>query len=502
MYKSLNYRGEAPVVTAFGKSLTLGGPVKLTDRPIFEAETPKRTYWRAAVFDSYTGQKWLNTDHEIITRERNEPLGEPPFYASREITVTIHPLQDRQEVVFTPPHPLRITLPIIADVSKVPRSDDGEGLVTVSLIRSRLTLTRKNSYQVAAAISLATPNELRAAPAVYPAWIIKRYLQLPDTLPPRVVRMAQEITAPYANPYDKASALETRLREYTYNEKIKAPPKGRDGVDYFLFGVKAGYCNYYASALAVMLRAVGIPTRFVVGYTPGQSVPPPDDKSTTTDMYQVQERDAHAWTEVWFPTYGWIQFEPTASEPLLVRPTANPTATPGAITQPFEDNLDELKDLRPERGNLGPSPTPTAPRGPIGWLQAHWVGLVLGIIGVLAIGVWLWMRRRRLTFFRDPELAARLFGLLGTWAKRLHIPWPASDTPLEHAAAFNRLLPEAQPTVGHLTALFVAQRYGRQRPSAEALADTMEDWKRLQPLFWRRWLGQLLSRLRRSLPLQ
>jgi hypothetical protein len=78
---------------------------------------------------------------------------------------------------------------------------------------------------------------------------------------------------------------------------------------------------------------------------------------------------------------------------------------------------------------------------------------------------------------------------LGTWAGRLHIPWPASHTPLEHAAAFNSAVPEAGPTVDHLATLFVAQQYGRQEPSAQMLVDVADNWQTLRPKLWRRWLG-------------
>ncbi|PKO22938.1 MAG: hypothetical protein CVU38_06675 [Chloroflexi bacterium HGW-Chloroflexi-1] len=494
MYRALNYRGETPASAAFGKTMTLSGPVALTDRPIFEAETPIHTYWRAVVFDTYTGEGWLNTDQEVATLERNEPLDEPVFYASREITATFFPLENGQEVVFAPPQPLRVTLPLTVDRSQVPRGEDDAGKMTVSRMRSRLTLARGSSYQVAAAVSVATPEELRTAPAIYPAWIIRRYMRLPEALPERIVSLAQEITAPYDTPYDKASAVEAYLREYTYNQQIAAPPPGWDGVDYFLFDIKEGYCDYYASALAVMLRAVDIPTRLVVGYTPGQTVPPPEDDPAARPKYQVQERNAHAWVEVWFPTFGWIQFEPTASEPLLARPQPRTTDAAAANDNLRSPDTPEEDDLRPERGNLLPRGDTRTP-GFADWVQTHRAGLIVGVLAViLSVAGGLWLRRQRLALLADPNLLGRLFGMMETWATRLRIPWPASHTPLEHAAAFNQALPEAEPTVNRVTTLFVAQQYGRQRPPADALTSTAEEWEQLRPLLWKRWLRRLVER--------
>ncbi|NIN97916.1 MAG: transglutaminase, partial [Anaerolineae bacterium] len=89
---------------------------------------------------------------------------------------------------------------------------------------------------------------LRSAGTDYPTWVTARYLQLPSTLPNRVRALAEDITKDYDNPYDKVTALEGYLRTIPYNELINAPPPGQDGVDYFLFDNRQGYCDYYASA--------------------------------------------------------------------------------------------------------------------------------------------------------------------------------------------------------------------------------------------------------------
>jgi transglutaminase-like putative cysteine protease len=124
-----------------------------------------------------------------------------------------------------------------------------------------------------------------------------------------VRELAADTVARLDNPYDKADAIEKFLRNYQYNQNIAAPPAGRDGVDYFLFDLKEGYCDYYASTMVVMLRAVGVPARFVVGYTPGQ-IKAQNELDEGLEQYRVLERNAHAWPEVYFPSYGWIQLSP------------------------------------------------------------------------------------------------------------------------------------------------------------------------------------------------
>ncbi len=220
MYRSLRYPGTVGESTAFGKSLVLGGPVSLTDWPIFRAETPEQVYWRSSAFDTYTGDSWQNTDSHVLNWRDNHTLPESVFDMRREITVTIRTLEARQDVIFGPPQPVRVSLPLDADVFLLPGPDTQ---VIASLLRSRLPVYRNYTYKVASAVSAAPPELLRADGASYPAWITGRYLQIPDIVPVRVRREAYRITAPYTNPYDKAVALETFLRKYEYNKEIAAP---------------------------------------------------------------------------------------------------------------------------------------------------------------------------------------------------------------------------------------------------------------------------------------
>ena len=176
---------------------------------------------------------------------------------------------------------------------------------------------------------------------------------------------------------------------------------GQDGVDYFLFDVKEGYCDYYASAMVVMLRSVGVPARFVVGYTPGQ-LKPTNEQNDEGDQYRILERNAHAWPEVYFPSYGWVQFEPTASEPLLARP-ADPA-----------DNLDaglvpDVGTLNPEMEPPLPEPQPLDVATPVAapsafetWLRGNWGWLAaMAALTAAAVGAWRYLRWRQIDLFRD-----------------------------------------------------------------------------------------------------
>jgi transglutaminase-like putative cysteine protease len=499
MYKSLRYQGPPVRTSKFGKSMGLGGPVNLTDRLIFEAEVGRRSYWRGASFDFYTGQSWQNTDEDLIIVDRYQPLNEPPFTMYGEITATIRPLETGQDVIFAAPQALRVSVPVNAEASRVTR--DGE--LNVSLLRSRVPIGRDAPYQVVSGLTMAPQEALRKAGDAYPPWVLDRFLQLPETFPDVVRQVAISVTKPFTNTFDQATAVEAYLRGFRYNLQVDASPPDVDAVEYFLFTSKEGYCDYYSSAMVTMLRAVGIPARMVVGYTPGEYLQPeqPEDliMLPVSGIYRVLERNAHAWPEVYFPQYGWIQFEPTASEPLLIRPTTQNAASVGSTSHPPDrPNPDELDDLRPDR--LG-----RAPGGPVNvdppviiWLRANWPKLAALFVALAVVGGgWLLLRWQRQTFYRRPELLARLFDVLGRWAARLRIPWVASQTPWERATAFNRAVPEAEPTVGRLARLFVAERYGREAPGQEALTGLIADWERLGPTLWKRWLRLQLANANR-----
>lgn len=131
------------------------------------------------------------------------------------------------------------------------------------------------------------------------------YTRLPDEIPERVIKLAENITRSCTTTYAKVKSLEKYLREnYNYTLTPSYPPEDRDFVDYFLFDGKEGYCSYFASALCVMTRAAGIPSRYVEGFLLPEK--PPAER-----FYNVTNRNAHAWVEVYLEGVGWVTFEPT-----------------------------------------------------------------------------------------------------------------------------------------------------------------------------------------------
>jgi len=150
---------------------------------------------------------------------------------------------------------------------------------------------------------------LRSAPPSWGLGDLEQYTQLPPGLPDRVVELAHRITDGAPTTYDKALAVERWLHQNTrYNQNISPDPPGVDPVDYFLFHRRQGFCEQIASAMAILLRSVGVPARFAVGFDSGR-------RNVLTGYYEVRESDAHAWVEVDFPEVGWVEFDPTRTVP-------------------------------------------------------------------------------------------------------------------------------------------------------------------------------------------
>jgi len=162
-------------------------------------------------------------------------------------------------------------------------------------------------YEVASDAGRPLPTVLRASPTEYPESIRGIYLQLPD-VDPRVAELAQKVTAGFDNPYDKAAALERYLRtQFGYTLDLPTEPED-DPIAHFLLVRRKGHCEYFAAAMAVMLRTQGIPSRLVNGFLTGEY-------NDVGENYIVRASDAHTWVEVYFPGVGWVEFDPTPPDP-------------------------------------------------------------------------------------------------------------------------------------------------------------------------------------------
>jgi hypothetical protein len=233
--------------------------------------------------------------------------------------------------------------------------------------------------------------------------------------------LARDLTATEPTPYDRALAIESYLREFPYNLDVPTPGTTNDIADYFLFELQEGYCDYYATSMVVLARASGLPARMVIGYINGSYDP-------VNARYIVTEADAHAWPEIYFPGYGWVEFEPTGGRPPIRRGSSS----------------EEEPLIWPE----GTGPEPLVQSRETRWPELVFGFWVLGAVGavLLVVGLFTAVDTARL-MLRSPEDMVRLLHKrLRRHAEALRIPTREGDTAYELTRAYDdRLSAMAKP---------------------------------------------------------
>lgn len=337
----------------FSTSMKLGSGTPLSEAIVFTVEVDSaspagyRNYWRARSYDTYASAGWSTSPgvNSLILFPDNFNLTVPEWQdtqtAAYSVTSEISPMIN----LFTTGAPIWVSRPVEAFFHSI--SDTENDLL--ALIADP-QLMSDEPYQFETQVNLPTESDLRSTSADYPDWL-DRYLQLPEDLPPEVRSLAEEISEGMDNPYDIARAITRYLRiNIEYMSVMPPVPPDADPIAWFLFEEKRGFCNYYATAQVLMLRALGIPARIAVGYAEGEQDP-------LNDSFTVRKRDSHAWPEVYFNDYGWVVFEPTVSQPAYILPAGLDSAVDDTLSggqqdiplmdDPFERE-DDLPDAFPE----------------------------------------------------------------------------------------------------------------------------------------------------------
>jgi len=281
---------ESNLVTA-GDSVEVVGSIRLSPKVRFTVEADESRYWQTASFDRYTGSGWVRTG-DLRPYEGEQP-GPPGASDRLRQRVTAKTPLDAMPAAWKPTE-------VRGQLSRATQVTGQGG------IRPGTTVQTNESYTVVSEVPEYTSAELQSAGTDYPDTIRGVYLQLPDSTSQRLEERTAEVTADAETPYQKAVAIERYLEdEKSYSLQVQRPDG--DVADAFLFEMDAGYCVYYATTMVTMLRSEGVPARFVVGYTPGESVE--DGK------YVVRGYNSHAWVQVYFPDVGWVNFDPTPAGP-------------------------------------------------------------------------------------------------------------------------------------------------------------------------------------------
>lgn len=432
-----------------------------------------RFYWRSLTYDEYTGLGWQSSPTEEQYLQAGSMLHAQEFVTQRLVEQQIRLVEKIGPSIYAAGELLTINKPFTTALRPISSATVEPG--------ARLDLfgasASEASYRVLSAVPGADFYALRNAGEGYPDWVVQRYLALPPDVPERVFSLANELTSEALTPLDRIRIIESYLREIPYTLDLPAPPSDRDIVDYYLFDLKKGYCDYSATAMVVMARAIGVPARLAMGYASGSYDP-------VNQRYLVSEADAHSWPEIYFPGYGWVEFEPTGGLPEAQRPS------PSALQPPFSVSPELLADFQ----------QPVTDR-----LLRSWIFWLVVAAGLFLVGrrIFATMRNRRLPPGESIIMTYRSFH---KQVQPLTGPSPASRTPLELAVVLEQWLAAREgllhrfpslkriSVLAHrLTDLYMEAIYSPRTPGVDGKNEAKHLWKMLKlPLQLSRFTGKLM----------
>jgi transglutaminase-like putative cysteine protease len=307
------------LMSGFSDDVELGqiGEIKKNSTVVMRVRTGKPVgyptlRWRGIALSAFDGKRWSSPSHDSVTIPAGmngwinlmERPPEPDSSATiLRYTILLQPVAT--DTMFAPANAISIRGNLSGEGSNQESGARRSYLVrdaTGSLFNPfhNFSTIRYEGFSILPGRNVP---RLRAASTDYPQDIRGTYLQLPK-LDPRIAELAKQITERAQTPFDKTITLENYLRShYAYNLNLTGKP-GDDPLAHFLFETRSGHCEYFASAMAIMLRTLGIPTREVNGFLPGEY-------NDLGEDYIVRASDAHSWVEVYFPGTGWMTFDPT-----------------------------------------------------------------------------------------------------------------------------------------------------------------------------------------------
>jgi transglutaminase-like putative cysteine protease len=434
----------------FNQSRDLRVRGRLSKELIMRVKSTNPSYHRGQVFVKYTGRGWQPVmDKPKQAKQKAQPPIDLPVldiegYMSPRETVSSYYLEtDQPNIVFAPYQAGMLYFPSAA-----------VWIDKESAITSSFSLDAGVIYSVISHYDPADSTRLAKLPQIYGNRDLSRYLQLPE-MPVRDRALAARITTGMTKPYEKLEAIQAELsRRCKYDLEAPFQPDNRDAVDFFLFDSKAGSCDQFASAFVVLARLNGIPARLVTGYASG-------DYNPFTGYYEILAEHAHAWTEVYFPNYGWVAFDPTPGSEIPADTGVRGSFVGSSLAEYFSKNWPEqLKTLKGIlslwRGAVSSPYTRTAAAfllaGVFFYLGlSAWRRFKAGIVESVAAGENIAESAVETTYHAMCDLFAGI--------KR---PRRQSDTPSEYSVFLTEEF--GYPEIGVLTRMFEDAFYGREEP--------------------------------------
>lgn len=419
----------------------LGGPVENDVSLVMVVSSPVPVYLMGETRSFYTGRGWRTEPSYQV----HAPQIRPAHVTGREVTITVEVIRSQNRIVFVPRYPLEFEFTNDKELSifYLPTSDPLNRFGDFEY-RADSRFNQGDQYTMTVLLPDDDPDLLRTLSS--DALRGTDFHQLPLGYSERVIQLAQEVTADANNGYDQAKAIVDYLRsgKWGYSLDSESTPADQDFVDWFLFEQETGYCVHFATAFVIMARAVGLPARWVKGFTPG--VPEGNNR------YNVLNKHAHTWAEVWFDDYGWVPFEPTPGAALpSPNQDENPTtpSNPGDPQRPDEADEPTAPGTPSDPGDIPGMALPTPGDTPI--------GLFYGPIGALLIGLFAFMFYK----FRKPLVQTGLAMVYAKLQRRLQMfGWQRYqwETPREHLERV-QVLPH-RPVLARFVSSFEQAVYG------------------------------------------
>lgn len=299
----------------------LGGDFERDSTPVFQYTAKEPQYMRVESKSSYTGRGWKNAQNEILvsTFDYGEAIKTSIPGGKKKNELDMRVKMDKKYSFLVQPYGVKEILRsneknnqfyIEIDSGKI-RATKGKDRKVVDLLSYEYVYTKPiykqkeldaSRMQMIAKDTGITPKEK------------KENLQVPATLPKRVRDLATDITKDEKSVYDKANAVVDYFKTSGYrysNINVGYPTGDEDYVDRFLFDTKVGYCDNFSTSMVMMMRSIGVPTRWVKGFSPGDKTASTEVLKDGMSQYSVTNNNAHSWVEVYIPEVGWMPFEPT-----------------------------------------------------------------------------------------------------------------------------------------------------------------------------------------------
>ncbi|PTY77995.1 hypothetical protein B5V89_12360 [Heyndrickxia sporothermodurans] len=390
----------------------LGGPFEGDDTVVFRVVAESRQYWRMETKDLYTGKGWKTSKPDATSTYRMQddiPIslnkGLVPSSKdekenrkkSKSASITLEQRSPNlvhtygfTNILYNKPSGID---PEKEDAFSV--NDATEKITAIQnndplYIRDYMVIYQLQRYSIKKMSQITGKN----------AQFDPRYIQLPEKFPKRVKDLAEELTKDKTNWYDKTKAIEGYLQsgKYKYDKKnVGIPKENQDYVDQFLFETLRGYCDNFSTSMVTMLRSIGIPSRWVKGYSSGEYQ---GSEGVSQNIYKVTNNNAHSWVEVFFPNVGWVPFEPTMG--FVNNSVFNndlTTKAQAASTTPKEEEVKKKPQKEQEADNETTSSDGFSFTNL--WekttkvFQDHWMFIVISIIIVMLISGFIYLKRSK-----------------------------------------------------------------------------------------------------------